>query len=310
MQPLPPLSAIQSSPHWMHRLWSGIDTGGIVACFDGRLHTKFIREGRDPYGCWIWHEFGENNRITRIYAVYRVCEGSENISGYSTAWFQQRLQLQRDVIEINPRKHIVDSLLQDVIKHISDGQNVIILGDFNEGIYGPERMSDKFKEAGLFNMMEKHLDTTSLPRTQSRGSKAIDHIWATRHIIDNVTRAVYAPFNHLMESGHRGLFFDIPEDALFGADSLKVVYHKYRRLKSTIPTRTLKYMKTLSKDWEYHKIDQKFETIRDLFNSDILKERLSQVLNQLDGKVTEIMVHAEKNALKSPPITWIIGAPN
>ena len=74
--------------------------------------------------------------------------------------------------------------------------------------------------------MGEHLGTKSLPRIHSRGSKSIDHVWATRHIIDNVTRAGYAPFSHVMDSDHRGLFFDIPKNALFDADSLKVVYQR------------------------------------------------------------------------------------
>lgn len=51
--------------------------------------------------------------------------------------------------------------------------------------------------------MDHKLELTNLPRTQSRGSKAIDHIWATKHMVDNVTRAGFAPFSHMLEIDHR-----------------------------------------------------------------------------------------------------------
>ena len=152
---------------------------------------------------------------------------------------------------------MIYSLFCDVKEHIAEGQNVIILGDFNEGIHSQEKMSQKFFNAGLFNLMETRLDTKTLPRTHSRGSKAIDHIWVTKHIADNSTRAGYAPFFHILDSDHRGLFFDIPESALFDADSLKIVHHEFRRLKSNNHNRKKKYMKTLTKGWEHHKIDKK-----------------------------------------------------
>ena len=70
--------------------------------FDGLLRTKFIREGKDKYGRWVCHEFGESDRVTIVYMVYRVCDGSEYFSGYSTAWYQQKSQLRKNGIEENP----------------------------------------------------------------------------------------------------------------------------------------------------------------------------------------------------------------
>lgn len=53
-------------------------------------------------------------------------------------------------------------------------------------------------------------------------------------------------------------------------------------------------MKTLAKDWNYHKIDKKFRTIRNLLNSTLQKHKLSSMFNKLDQKITELMKHAEK----------------
>ena len=63
--------------------------------------------------------------------------------------------------------------------------------------------------------MEERLGTSDLPRTHSRGSKAIDHIWATKYILDNIKHAGFAPFGHFYDSDHRGIFIDIEEKILF-----------------------------------------------------------------------------------------------
>lgn len=164
---------------------SNYQQGGVAACFDGLLRTKFIREGGDKYGRWIWHEFGDSDHITIIYTVYRVCDGSENSSGYRTAWFQQRLQLQKDGIEPNPRTHIMDTLISEVTKHVSDGHNVIVLGDFNEGISSPEKMSEKFYNAGLFNLMSDPLSRTS--------SSQIQHSKTYKKIFENTRKGSVFP---------------------------------------------------------------------------------------------------------------------
>lgn len=64
--------------------------GGIACAFDATIQMRFLREGLDNFGRWIWQEFGTQRMITRIYTIYRVCDGNELISGTSTAWFQQK----------------------------------------------------------------------------------------------------------------------------------------------------------------------------------------------------------------------------
>lgn len=76
-----------------------ISTGGTLFKF----RIRFLREGRDSLGRWVWQEFGQSNKILRIYTVYRVNDGSEYASGENTVWsLQKRLSLQQHVND-NPR---------------------------------------------------------------------------------------------------------------------------------------------------------------------------------------------------------------
>ena len=147
------------------------------------------------------------------------------------------------------------------------------------------------------------MQTKKLPRTFSRGSEAIDHIWTTKYILDNIKRAGIAPFGFGYESDHRGLFLDIDDDILFDKDEIKIMYHDFRRLKTGIPKRVKKYKKHIQSTWKAHKIDEKYDKVHKMFSGNTPHEKCIQALNKLDQQITEILVAAEKNVLVYHHIT-------
>ena len=229
---------INNSPSYPKK--SMYQPGGIANGFDASLKMCYLREGVDKFGRWTWHEFGKNKIVTRIYTIYRVNDGSEHASGTSTAWYQQKCLLEESNIKTNPRKQVLDDLCNEIRPIIEKGHNIILGGDFNKHLHSPEAMSDKLENIGLLNVFETRLQNKNLPRTHARGSRAIDHIWATGHIIDNISYAGYAPFGHVWDSDHRGMFIDVKATILFPNDDISIVYNDFRRLKSTIPKRTKK----------------------------------------------------------------------
>ena len=156
-----------------------------------------------------------NNVTSRIYNVYRVINGSLEISGANTAWAQQQLYMETKEIEGTPQQHVIQELIKEVKDYVDKGYNIIVLGDFNESINSPEKLNEKMKNIGMYNLMENHINTKKLPRTFNRGSQAIDHVLMTKHLLDNTTYAGYAPFEEGYISDHRGIFFDLKENALF-----------------------------------------------------------------------------------------------
>lgn len=153
------------------------------------------------------------------------------------------------------------------------------------------------EEIGLYNIFEQRLQHQDLPRTHARGSKAIDHIWVTHHILDNTSYAGYSPFGHIWDSDHRALFIDIKDTIFFREDDIKIVYSDFRRLKSSIPKRTKKYIEVVTKNWNYHNIDSKFDTLINLSYTDD-PAYFEQTINKLDQQITEIMVGAGKKCTK------------
>ena len=140
---------------------------------------------------------------------------------------------------------------------IYKGYNVIINGECNESNVSTEKLHEKFENIGLYNVMESRLNTKDLPRTFVRGKSSIDHIFVTQHLLDNVHRAGFVPFDEGFTSDHRRLFFDIHETILFPANNLNIVHHEFRKLKSNDPKRVSRYLKQLEEDWGKHKIMQK-----------------------------------------------------
>ena len=224
-----------------------------------------------------------------------------------TAWAQQQLHLEKQKIENTPRKHVIEELLQEVQVYVGKGYNVIVLGDFNESIQSPEKLNEKMLNAGMYNLMEHKLGTKSLPRTFNRGSSAIDHIYMTKHLVDNVTYAGYAPFSEGYISDHRGLFFDIKENALFPTTQSNIMHHEFRKLKSKLPKRVEKYIEKLDEDWETHKITEKFKELAANMKLEGKTKRMSKKLNDLDNLITELMICAERrcaNVTTHHPEYW------
>ena len=283
---------LTNSPQYPKR--SCYQPGGVAAGFDGVLRTRFLREGADVYGRWLWQEFGHGHMITRIYTLYRVNPGSEFSSGTRTAWFQQKILLEKAGLKNDPRSKVIEDIIADVKGCIVKGTNIILSGDFNEQIYSPEKLSQKLEEIGLFNVFEHRLETQTLPRTHARGTGAVDHIWVTKFLLDNIERAGMAPFGSVYESDHRGLYLDINADILFDKNETKIVFHDFRRLNTSIPKRVKKYRKQLIKTWNAHKITQKFDKLKSLFESSTDALVCEMEINKLDKQISEIMISAEK----------------
>ena len=249
-------------------------------------------------GRWVWQEFGQNDRILRICTVYRVNDGSVYASGECTAWAQQHRHLQKLNNMTNPRKQVMLDLKKELNDAIRRGFNVMVAGDFNEGLLSPEGMQQMFDELGLYNVFANRLDTTELPRTHARGSKVVDHVGVSKYVLDNITHAGIAPFGYLYESDHRGMFIDIDDTMLFHPEDSKLVYHHFWCLKTTIPTRIKKYMRHVNKCRGDQNIHDAYKTLFELCANSAPVIDIQLQLSHLDNLITEILIAAERQCTK------------
>ena len=134
---------LTNSPQYPKR--SIYQPGGVACGFDASMKMRFLREGIGSFRRWIWQEFGHCSMVTRVCTIYRVNDGSEQTSGTSTAWYQQRCLYEIQGQRVNPRKQVIEDLCNELRTWIDKGNNVILGGDFNERIYSKESLSEKWK---------------------------------------------------------------------------------------------------------------------------------------------------------------------
>ena len=113
--------------------------GGVGSGFFGQLTSRYIRQSKDKYGRWHSHDFQGRERNLRVYTLYRVNYSTDQTTGPTTAWAQQRLLLTQDGIYDNPRHKVINDLLSEITKGIQSGCSIIVLADLNEYLDGNEK---------------------------------------------------------------------------------------------------------------------------------------------------------------------------
>jgi hypothetical protein len=116
----------------------------------------------------------------------------------------------------NPRIAFRRDLAQAMRPCAAAGAELVLVGDFNEPFGSdPEGMSLITSQLQLTNLMASQ-HSVPPPDTCDRGTKCLDHALTSKSVCDSLHRAGYKPFNARLPSDHRGYFFDLQTDILFG----------------------------------------------------------------------------------------------
>ena len=268
--------------------------GGVAAWFYGRLSRKFKGVQYDKYGRWIEHHFQSSKRGLKVFTLYRV-NNSTSKPGSATAWDQQRLVLQSDNINTNPRKQVISDFMAAVQKAIDNDLSVIILSDLNEGIHDREGTNNAFLDMGIHNVLETKY--RHLPKTHREGRRAIDHIWGTADVLECVECCGYAPFHQISKSDHRAVFMDINLNRLLPDGEIRLQSAPLRALKSTNPKRVTEYNKVLRKRWDASKVDQRWTRLKAKLNKAGATLDNTLELNKFDKFINDLMLNSEDKAI-------------
>lgn len=286
----------------------GSQPGGVLHAVYGRLHQRLQKSGHDKFGRWTWSQFVGRHGTLRIYSLYRVNNNYDDQTGMTTAWAQQRKELLDHQIDVNPRKHVIINIMEELQKAMDDGVAVMLMADLNEPLDGYEHTNDKLQNIGLFNLMQ-HRIGDGLPATRTPGSHAIDHIWVSQSLLGHVHKAGYAPFNYFTHSDHRAIVLDIDFTQVLDRDLVSIKNSVERKLRTSIPTRMEAYTKYIQNQWEYHRIHQRIQELKLESVDDQSRDQFILTLNKLDAQMTEIMNSAEKKCTKVPTGSCIAWSP-
>ena len=170
-----------------------LEPGRFFGGFTTTLNSGFISSAQEPLGRWIYHTFRGKERNITIYTIYRVHRNTDDTSGLTSAWMQQRTKKREQNIMTNPWDAILNDICNGIKQDINSNRAIILMGNFNEGVISKEKSHDKLSRLGLFNIMHEQLGLT-LPKKWNRGNAVLDHAYR---------KAGYAPFELIALSDHR-----------------------------------------------------------------------------------------------------------
>ena len=133
--------------------------GGTAMATFGRLALQVVGTGCDHTGLgrWTWQKIGKGDITTIAVVVYHPCNKNKDSKGFTT--FQQHeryFQVRGDFR--SPRTILFEQLITQLRIWKSEGNEIILCGDFNEHVY-EGRTSRRLQERDI-QMKEQCLSHT------------------------------------------------------------------------------------------------------------------------------------------------------
>jgi hypothetical protein len=191
-------------------------------------------------------------------ASYSQQECTNNVIvavGTKTAYAQQwHLLRQKGDLQPDPRKSFHKDLDNFLTPHVTAGNEILLLGDFNETLgesfQGRDALINKY---ALLDLLPYHHGIDGEIEMYSRGSKRLDYAFGTQTLAESTVRTGYTPYNFVITSDHRGLFMD-NADSFLGGDPSQLMSHALRGIKSSDPQKCRKYVSAVNKYLTVHHV--------------------------------------------------------
>jgi exonuclease III len=225
--------------------------GGTLQLSVGHITGRITSTYQDPLGRWVSQTFrGREGFQMTVISAYQVVDcGSQ--PGKITAAAQQASYLtQLDAQDCNPRKAFKQDLRTYLSECKSKGDEILLLGDFNESIDGNfNGISRIIADFHLVDLMRCRSNQQP-PATYSRGRLRLDYGLATRKIADALVGAGYEAFNARFPTDHRAYYFDLDTEKLFGSRTQSLAPPSLRMMHSTNGKQVTQYIREKYKQLE------------------------------------------------------------
>ena len=169
--------------------------------------------------------------------------------GALSTFTQQKQALRANDIEKCPIHQLKEDLCSQVDDWLQNGDQVIVMGDFNDNVKEPASngLISMLSNLGLREVILERHSKKRAPRTYAHSTKIIDGIFASPTIV--IRKGGYSELTH-GASDHRLLWIDLDTDKIFGNIMHKSICPNARRLRYNDPIATKKFMHHLH---EYNK---------------------------------------------------------
>ena len=257
--------------------------GGVMAMLTGNTVGRVQSTGQDEFGRWVYIKMnGSDGKVITVIATYQVCQGNVKHSGPTTALTQQYSMLEQANRQ-NPHRvrwHHSRDLVQFVKDCQSDGELVVIGGDFNETLGdSPGGMTRLCSQCNLRNPVEE-LHGHAGFSTHIKGQKCIDYLLISQELMPSVTASGYEAFNVRIVSDHRGVYIDVDESLFFGNKTRPPVGPPPRLYNSKNPTMTKDYFAHMKEHLEEHNWFTRVQELQQCINHNTPNDALAENLDQ------------------------------
>jgi exonuclease III len=278
--------------------------GGTAIVARNAVTARVKSQTKDRMGRWasICIETSQTSRL-RIISAYQVC--SSITQGSTTAAAQQRAQIMLEQAEKRsnsrhtPREAFIHDLQSFIRQVQSEGDDIILVGDFNEEISSPASGMDQLAVAcGLADLFSIRLGTTTQPATYQRGPRRIDYALISPALLECIQAAGYDPFGYRIPSDHRGFYIDFNTEQIFSQDLSPLATQDKRDFVSTSPGAVVKYVTAKMSYLTEHNF---FERIQRLDESQHSNHILAE---SLDRDFQRASHHAAKECRRTQQAPW------
>jgi hypothetical protein len=150
---------------------------------------------------------------------------------------------------------------------------------------------------GLIDVLSHQHPASHHPATYNRGKKRIDLILVSASLLPAVTRSGILPYHSLLQGNHRPCYVNLDVTIAFEGKTPSICPPCQRSLQLKDPRIVQKYISTLQKQFDNHKVSEKLQNLNSIHPCEWTSKHTTDY-ECLDNLITESMLCAESRSAK------------
>jgi hypothetical protein len=280
---------------------SDFQPGGTLTTVNGKWTGRSTAQISDSSGMGRWSGYSlqkSDSTAVHIITAYRPVKSTESDSH---TFFQQNWNIMRNQgnQKPDPSKQFFHDLGKLITALHQQRDDVIVMLDANEAISDNKQLLTFLASHHLASLVTPIADA---PATYNRGSKCIDFILGSQHLLPMVQSSGYLPFYEggWPTSDHRAVFVDLDHITLFGASTSTIIPPVPRLLTSKCRKSVQQFIQHLA---ESHTLYSLLARLIELEKINSWTTDDHDELEQIDVLFTKSLLAAEAKAAK-PTSAW------